>query len=128
MTITIAAGLSVRVRGERFTVTDVQPLATGGTGRLARVSLRGLDGELRGTEIVVLHPIDPVEADTVPELSLSRIGRLAKFRLLHDVFRLRLSPPGDLLVGAARARIRFEPYQYASSAESVGGLGFWKSS
>src|SRR5581483_2424969 len=109
-------GLSVR--GERCTVTDVQALTTGEALPLARVSLRGLDGELRGT-VVVLHPIEAVEADTIPDLSLNRVGRLARFRLLHDVFRLRLSPPGDLLVGATRARIRFEPYQYVPAARAL---------
>lgn len=81
----IATGLRVRVQGEKFTVTDVQPAGSGAPGPLARVTLRGLDGELRGMEIVVLHPIDPVEADAVPDLSLSRVGRLARFRLLHDL-------------------------------------------
>lgn len=85
MSIDIATGLRVRVQGEKFTVTDVQPAGSGAPGPLARVTLRGLDGELRGMEIVVLHPIDPVEADAVPDLSLSRVGRLARFRLLHDL-------------------------------------------
>src|SRR5208283_1162403 len=88
-------------------------------GPLTRLTLRGLEGELRGTEIVVLHPIDPVEPDVVPELSLTRVGRLARFRLLHDVFRLRLSPPTDTLVGINRSRIRFEAYQYVPAARAL---------
>jgi SNF2 family DNA or RNA helicase len=119
MGTSLAAGLSVRVRGERFTVVDVQPVSRGVTGPLTRLTLRGLEGELRGMEIVVLHPIDPVEPDVVPELSLTQVGRLARFRLLHDVFRLRLSPPGDLLVGASRSRIRFEAYQYVPAARAL---------
>jgi SNF2 family DNA or RNA helicase len=118
-TSSLVAGLTVRARGERFTVVEMESLSGGLPGPLFRLRLRGLDGELRGSEIIVLHPLESVEPDFIPDLSLDRIGRVARFRLLHDVFRLRLSPPGDILVGAARSRIRFEPYQYVPAARAL---------
>ena len=110
-TINLVTGLTVRARGERFTIIEMEALSGGLPGPLLRLRLRGLAGELRDSDIIVLHPIDTVEPDFIPDLSLDRIGRVARFRLLHDMFRLRLSPPGDILIGAVRSRIRFEPYQ-----------------
>jgi superfamily II DNA or RNA helicase len=55
----------------------------------------------------------------VPELTLERPGRLPRFRLLHDVFKLSLSPPNDILIGARHARIRFEPYQYVPVLQAL---------
>lgn len=112
-------GITVRARGERFTVLDVDPLPGSLEMPLVRLSLRGLEGELLGAEIVVLHPIEPVEPDPIPDISLDRPGRIARFRLLHDVFRLELSPPGDLLISASKARVRFEPYQYVPALRAL---------
>jgi hypothetical protein len=44
-------------------------------------------------------------------LSLDRLGRDARLRLLHDAFRLTLAPPPSALVAAGRSRVRFELYQ-----------------
>jgi hypothetical protein len=44
-------------------------------------------------------------------VSLDRLGRDARFRLLHDAFRLTLAPPPSALVAAGRSRVRFELYQ-----------------
>ncbi len=67
----------------------------------------------------MLYPIESVQPDEVPDLSLERVGRLPRFRLLHDAFKLKLSPPGDVLVGVGRSRIRFEPYQYVPAMRAL---------
>jgi superfamily II DNA or RNA helicase len=112
MTIQFTTGMTVRARGERFLITNVDTLPGNRTTPLLRLTLRVLEGEMRGAEIPVLYPIEPIEPDEVPELTLERPGRLPRFRLLHDVFKISLSPPNDILIGARYARIRFEPYQY----------------
>jgi hypothetical protein len=38
----------------------------------------------------VLHPIEEVEPERISDLALEKPGRLARFRLLHDVFRLAI--------------------------------------
>jgi len=111
-------GMTVRSRGERFSVVDANALPAGDVPMI-RLTLRGLDGELRGKELTLLHPIDTVTPDETPEPSLNRPGRFARFRLLHDVFRLRISPPTDVLVGVSRSRIRFEPYQYVPAMRAL---------
>ena len=79
-------GMTVRSRGERFMVVGVSTLPSSQPAPIVRLTLRALEGELRGAEIPVLYPIDAVVPDEVPEMSLERPGRLARFRLLHDVF------------------------------------------
>ncbi len=109
----LTAGMTVRARGERFTIVEATPLpASPPAPPLVRLLLRSLDAETRGMEIIVLHPIEAVEPDEIPDISLERPGRLARFRLLHDAYRLKFAPPTDLLVSPSRSRVRFEPYQY----------------
>jgi superfamily II DNA or RNA helicase len=119
MGTSFVAGLTVRARGERFTVIDVDPLPSSGSDPVSRLRLRGLEGDFRGAELTVLYPIEPVEPDYVPDLSLERVGRIARFRLLHDVFRLKLAPPPEVLIGAGRSRIRLESYQYIPAARAL---------
>lgn len=116
--VPFTVGMTVRNRGERFSVVDVTTLGGGGVS-MTRLTLRGLEGQLQGEELTVLHPVDYVEPDAMPEMSLDRPGRLARFRLLHDVFRLRLSPPTNVLVGVGRSRIRPEPYQYVPAMRAL---------
>jgi len=112
-------GMTVRSRGERFMVVGVSTLPSSQPAPIVRLTLRALEGELRGAEIPVLYPIDAVVPDEVPEMSLDGPGRLARFRLLHDVFRLNLAPPNDILISAGRSRIRFEPYQYVPALRAL---------
>ncbi|MFC1548141.1 helicase-related protein, partial [Candidatus Neomarinimicrobiota bacterium] len=111
-------GMTIRSRGERFIIVDMHALPSR-EEPLTRLTLRGLEGELQGKDLTILHPIDNVVPDEIPDLALERPGRLARFRLLHDVFRLRASPPTDVLIGASRSRIRFEPYQYVPSKKAL---------
>ena len=80
-------------------------------GPIKRLRLRGLDEPFRNEEICVLHPIEEVEPDDIPELDLAHPGRLARFQLLMDSSRLGLAPGDDRLVSSTRSRIEFEPYQ-----------------
>lgn len=112
MSVTFAVGMTVTCRDERFVVVDVDALPGSGDGPLYRLTLRSLEEETRGTEIPVLYPIEDVCPEELPEMSLERPGRLARFRLLHDVFRLGLALPGNILVSSKRSRVLHEPYQY----------------
>lgn len=116
----LTAGMTIRARGERFTVVEATPLpASPPAPSLTRLLLRSIETETRGTEIIVLHPIEPVVPDEIPDISLDRPGRLARFRLLHDAYRLKFAPPTDLLVSPSRSRVRFEPYQYVPAMRAL---------
>lgn len=88
-------------------------------GSAWKLLLRGLDGDLRGKAISVIHPIDTVEAEGSHEMDLSSIGRMARFRLLHQAYLLEMAPPGDVLVSAVRTRVNFEPYQYVPALRAL---------
>jgi superfamily II DNA or RNA helicase len=111
--------MTVRCRGERFSVVEAIAVGRTSTTRLVNLTLRALEGESRGNEITVLYPIDQVEPDVVPELSLEKPGRLARFRLLHDAFKIRAAPPSDVLVSGNRSRLIFEPYQYVPAIRAL---------
>src|SRR6185369_11336152 len=101
----LTAGMTVRARGERFVIVEATPLST--TPPLCRLLLRSIEGDARGTDMVVLTPIEPVEPDEIPEPTLERPGRLPRLRLLHDGYSIKLAPPPDLLISPSRSRIRF---------------------
>jgi superfamily II DNA or RNA helicase len=118
--VDFSAGMTVRARGERFVVLEVDPLPHASDGSAqTRLLLRGLEGPLRGRELPVIVPIEPVEPEQTRPLDLSRPGRLARFRLLHDAFSLQLAPPPDLLVGASRSHVVFEPYQQVPALRAL---------
>jgi superfamily II DNA or RNA helicase len=108
--MTFSAGMAVRWRGQRCVVLDAHPVA-GGEAPVYRLRVRATEGALRNREWPVVCPPDKVEADELPRVSLERLGRDARFRLLHDAFRLTLAPPPSALVAAGRSRVRFELYQ-----------------
>jgi superfamily II DNA or RNA helicase len=104
-------GMTVRCRGQRCVVLEAQPLS-GGQAAAYRFRVRSLEGPLRNQEWPVLYPLEAdIVPDELPALSLERVGRDSRFRLLHDAFRLTLAPPPTVLVAAGRSRIRFEMYQ-----------------
>jgi hypothetical protein len=78
-----------------------------------------LDEPFRNEEICVLHPIEDVEPDDIPELDLAKPGRLARFQLLMDAVRLSLAPGDDRLVSSTRSRIKFEPYQQVPALRAL---------
>jgi superfamily II DNA or RNA helicase len=112
--MTFSTGMSVRCRGQRCIVLDAHPVL-GGDPPAYRLRVRATEGPLRNREWPVLHPLEPVEPDELPPLALERVGRDARFRLLHEAFLLTLAPPPSALVAAGRSRIRFELYQQISA-------------
>lgn len=106
-----SVGMTVRCRGQKCTILDASPLAAGEMPTY-RLRLRVVDGPLRNREMPVLCPPDQVRPeDPPPPPSLDRIGRDARFRLLHEAFQLTLAPPPTALVAAGRSRIQFHQYQ-----------------
>ncbi len=108
--MTFSAGMTVRSRGQRCIVLDAQPIV-GGEAPSNRLRLRATEGPLRGQEWPVVDTLEKVTPDELPDLSLERIGRDARFRLLHEAFQLTLAPPPTALIAAGRWRIHFHMYQ-----------------
>src|ERR1017187_8011435 len=113
------SGAAVRVRGGRFQVLSADKIAQGNGEPICRLRLRALDEPFRNEEICVLHPLEDVEPDAIPELDLARPGRLARFQLLMDAVRLSLAPGDDRLVSSTRSRIAFEPYQQVPALRAL---------
>lgn len=119
MQIEFQAGATVRARGGRFLVLSADSIAQAVGEPIRRLRLRALDEPFRNEEICVLHPIEDVEPDEVPELDLARPGRLARFQLLMDSIRLSLAPGDDRLVSSTRSRVAFEPYQQVPALRAL---------
>jgi superfamily II DNA or RNA helicase len=112
-------GSTVLARGVRFMVVAADPIAQNSGQTVHRLRLRALDEPFRNEEVCILHPLEQVMPDQVPELDLSRPGRLARFQLLMDAVRLGLTPGDDRLVSSARSRIQFEPYQQVPALRAL---------
>ncbi len=119
MTTEFQAGATVRARGGRFLILSADTIAQGSGDPICRLRLRALDEPFRNEEICVLHPIEDVEPDEIPELDLAQPGRLARFQLLMDAVRLSLAPGDDRLVSSTRSRIEFEPYQQVPALRAL---------
>lgn len=113
------AGATVRARGGRFLILSADSIAQTKGDPVRRLRLRALDEPFRNEEICVLHPIEDVEPDEIPELDLAQPGRLARFQLLMDAVRLSLAPGDDRLVSSTRSRIEFEPYQQVPALRAL---------
>jgi SNF2 family DNA or RNA helicase len=81
--------------------------------------LRALEEPFRNEEICVLHPIENVEPDEIPELDILRPGRIARFQLLMDAIRLSLAPGDDRLVSSSRSKIDFERNQQVPALRAL---------
>src|SRR5438034_365601 len=119
MQIEFQAGATVRARGGRYLVLSADTIAQASGDPLRRLRLRALEEPFRNEEICVLHPIESVEPDEIPELDLSHPGRIARFQLLMDAIRLSLAPAEDRLVSSSRSRIDFEPYQQVPALRAL---------
>jgi superfamily II DNA or RNA helicase len=108
--MSFSAGMTVQCRGQRCVVLDSSAIP-GEAAPTFRVRVRAIDGPLRNQEWPVIYPLEPIAPESLPSLSLDRVGRDARFRLLHEAFMLTLAPPPSALVAAGRSRIRFESYQ-----------------
>lgn len=113
------AGATVRARGTRFTILSSDNITQENGKILSRLRLRALEEPFRNEEVCVLYPIEDIEPDDIPELDLTRPGRLARFQLLMDAIRLSLSPADDRLVSSIRSRIEFEPYQQVPALRAL---------
>ncbi len=105
-----SAGMTVQCRGQKCIIVDASPLASGEQAAY-RLRVRAIDGPLRNQEWPVISNLEPVAPDEIPKLALRRLGRDARFRLLHEAFQLTLAPPPNALVAVGRSRVRFEMYQ-----------------
>ncbi len=99
-------GTEVTFRGLRWEVVYSQP---GGTD-LDLYRLRCLDAGLRGTEMDVVHPFEPLEPVTT-EMDPARPGRLDTWRVYHQAFLLEQALGTDTLVAVQPGRLRIAPYQ-----------------
>jgi superfamily II DNA or RNA helicase len=100
-------------------VVAADPVVQDSGRTVHRLWLRALEEPFRNEEVCVLHPLEPVQPDGVPELDLARPGRLARFQLLMDAIRLGLAPGDDRLVSSVRSRIQFEPYQQVPALRAL---------
>lgn len=91
-------------------VVDSNPLSAG-EAPAYRIRVRAIEGPLRNLEWPIIYPLESVLPEEIPKLALDRVGRDARFRLLHEAFQLTLAPPPNALVAAGRSRVRFELYQ-----------------
>src|SRR5205085_4811120 len=105
-----SAGMTVQCRGQKCIVIDASPLSSG-EAIAYRILVRAIEGPLRNQEWPVISSLEKITPDEIPPLSLERIGRDARFRLLHEAFQLTLAPPPTALVASGRSRVRFELYQ-----------------
>jgi SNF2 family DNA or RNA helicase len=106
-----SVGMTVRCRGQKCMVLDANPLISGDSP-MYRLRLRVVEGPLRNQEWPIISPLDEVRPEDPPlPLSLERVGRDARFRLLHEAFQLTLAPPPTALVAAGRSRIQYQQYQ-----------------
>src|ERR1700680_768664 len=119
MQVEFQAGATVRARGARFIVLSADTIAQSGNDSIRRLRLRPLEEPFRNEEICVLHPIENVEPDEIPELDLLGPGRIARFQLLMDAIRLSLAPGDDRLVSSSRSKIDFEPYQQVPALRAL---------
>ena len=103
---TFLPGTEVTFRGLRWEVVYSQP---GGTD-LELYRLRCLDAGLRGTEMDVVHPFEPLEPVTT-EMDPARPGRLDTWRVYHQAFLLEQALGPDTLVAVQPGRLRIAPYQ-----------------
>lgn len=102
-------GSTVRPRGQRWQVVAAEPLPQKAGPPLVRLRLRSVEGALAGDELPLLHPIDPVELETIPELDL-------EVRVEEATRR------GAIAYVPSRAR-RFDPAGPYRPPRSAGQLG-----
>ncbi|HQK95329.1 MAG TPA: helicase-related protein [Armatimonadota bacterium] len=119
MATTFSAGMTVRVRGLRAQVTDWEPLPSAEGLEHGRLTVRLQEGPRRGSELQILTAAEAVTPDRVEPLSLDRIGRASRFRLLHQAFLMQLSPPDDVLIAPRASAVRYEPYQYVPAYRAL---------
>lgn len=105
MSITFFPGTEVVARGLRWEVVHTAPA---GLQTLCR--LRCLAEPLRGHEIDLLTPLEPIEPVS-RELEPERAAHLVQWRLFHQAFLLEQALGPGALLAAKPGRIQSAPYQ-----------------
>lgn len=98
-------GTEVRARGLRWEVVLSQPL-----GGETLYRLRGLDGPLRGRELDLLSPFEPI-VPVVQGFQPERAGPLPNWLVYHEAFLLEQALGPHALLAVQPGRLKIEPYQ-----------------
>lgn len=102
---TFLPGTEVQARGLRWEVVFSQQL---GPETLYR--LRGLENAVRGRELDLLHPFEPIQP-IVHDLQPERAAPLRNWLVYHQAFLLEQALGADALLAVQPGRLRMEPYQ-----------------
>lgn len=98
-------GTTVRARGALWEVVYIEP-----AGEQQRFRLRSMQEGLRGIEIDLLYPFEPI----IPlqrEFDPARAGRLVSWRLYHQAFLLDQALGTDAFTASQPGRLDLAPYQ-----------------
>jgi superfamily II DNA or RNA helicase len=98
-------GASVRARGLEWEIVHVEP-----AGEQQRYRLRCTAGALRGRELDLLHPFEPVET-IASDFDPAKAGRLAPWLLYHQAFLLEQVLGSSALLANQPGRLDIAPYQ-----------------
>ncbi|GAB4211453.1 MAG: helicase-related protein [Roseiflexaceae bacterium] len=102
---TLLPGTEVYARGLRWEIVAADQL-----GGQTLYRLRCADGALRGQELDLLAPFEPIEP-VRHALQPERAAPLPHWRLYHQAFLLEQALGPDALLAAQPGRLRLEPYQ-----------------
>ena len=110
---TILPGAEVQARGLRWQVVFSQEL-----GAQTLYRLRGAEGALRGHELDLLHPLEPI-IPIVHDLQPQKAGPLRNWLVYHQAFLLEQSLGDNALLAVQPGRLRLEPYQLAPVLRAI---------
>lgn len=105
MTLSLLPGTEVSARGLRWELVIIETL-----GAQVLCRLRGLEGAVKGQEVDLLHPFEPVEL-VFRDLRPERAAPLRNWLVYHQAFLLEQSLGPDALLVVQPGRLRIEPYQ-----------------
>lgn len=106
-------GSEVQARGLRWEVVLAERL-----GPQTLYRLRGLEGAVKGHEIDLLHPFEPI-TPRVHDLRPERASPLRNWLVYHQAFLLEQALGTDALLAVQPGRLRLEPYQLVPVLRAV---------
>jgi superfamily II DNA or RNA helicase len=98
-------GVEVEARGLRWEVVFAERL-----GLQTLYRLRGLEGAVRGQELDLLHPFEPLQR-LVHDFQPDKAAPLRHWLVYHQAFLLEQALGADALLAVQPGRLRLEPYQ-----------------
>ena len=104
-TTELLPGTEVQTRGLRWEIVFSQKL-----GPQTLFRLRGLEGAIRGEELDILHPFEPM-TPVMHELRPEKAAPLRNWLVYHQAFLLEQALGPDALLAVQPGRLRIEPYQ-----------------